>query len=135
MKHLTVTAAILRCRNEILCMQRNQSKFDYVSHKFEFPGGKAEAGESFEQCLSRELLEEMELSIIVVPEQFYMTVEHTYPDFSITMHSYLIDVDSKIFTRKEHVDHKWLKPEELLTLDWAPADQPIVKKIVKDLVV
>jgi len=74
----------------------------------------------------------MELRIEVSPEQFYMTIEHTYPDFSITTHCYMIHGDSKKFTRKEHIDHTWLKPEELFTLDWAPADKPIMEKLIKD---
>lgn len=130
MKHLTVTAAILIEKNEILCMQRGPGKYPYISYKYEFPGGKLEPGESHEECLRRELQEEMDIHVDVKPEHFFMTVDYTYDDFSITMHSYLCPVQSRHFVRKEHVDHKWMPAKELHTLDWAPADIPIMKKLM-----
>lgn len=133
MKHLIVTAAILLESGEILCMQRKASKFDYISYKFEFPGGKVEPGETFEEALSRELREEMALDVNVTPEQYFMTVEHAYPDFSITMHAYLCPIDHRIFSRNDHHDHVWLAPESLMMLDWAPADLPIVNKLMEAL--
>lgn len=133
MKHLTVTAAILINNNEILCMQRAKSKFAYISNKFEFPGGKLEAGESYEKCLAREIKEEMNMDIDVSPEDFFMTIDHEYPDFAITMHSYICEVESRDFELKEHEAFLWLKKEDLLTLDWAPADLPIVNKLMREL--
>ena len=133
MKHYEVTAAILTNNGDILCMQRNKGKYEYTAYKFEFPGGKVEPGESREAALCRELHEEMDISISILPEQFFMTVEHEYPDFSITMHSYLCPVSSREFTMKEHISHIWLKPSELLSLDWAPADKPIVDKLMEEL--
>lgn len=129
MGHLEVVAAIIINNDEILCMQRNKAKYDYVSFKYEFPGGKLEPGESREQALIRELSEEMDLDLTVNPKDFFMTVEHTYPDFSITMHSFVCKVESKTFTRKEHISHIWLKSKELETIDWAAADLPIVKRL------
>ncbi|BEP27851.1 (deoxy)nucleoside triphosphate pyrophosphohydrolase [Helicovermis profundi] len=131
MKHLTVTAAILVNNNEILCMQRSFNKYDYISYKFEFPGGKVEKNETFENSLSRELKEEMNLDIDVKKDQFYETINHKYPDFSITMHSYMIYIDKREFELKEHKSFVWLKKEELLTLDWAEADIPIVNMLIR----
>ena len=133
MKHITVTAAILINNNEILCMQRGENKYPYISYKFEFPGGKVETGESFEQALARELLEEMDISINIQPSQYYMTINHQYPDFSIEMHCYLCPVNDRTFIRREHISHIWLKPESLSSLDWAPADVPIAEKIMAEL--
>jgi len=110
-------------------MQRNLGKFDYVSYKYEFPGGKLESGESQMQALMRELSEEMNLNIVITQDDFFMTVEHTYPDFSITMHSYICNVDDRTFSRNEHISHTWLKAYNLDTLDWAAADLPIVKRL------
>lgn len=132
MKHYTVTAAILSNENQILCMQRNKGKFDYISYKYEFPGGKVEEGETFEAGLSRELTEEMGVDVAIYPNNFYMTVEHEYPDFKITMHSYLIEVRNREFVMKEHLDAKWLDANELKTLDWAEADKPIVEALMRD---
>lgn len=129
MSHVEVVAAIIISNDEILCMQRNKGKHDYVSFKYEFPGGKLEDGESKEQALMRELSEEMDLDIVITPKDYFMTVEHKYPDFSITMHSYICRVNTKAFTRKEHLSHTWLKSRDLETIDWAAADLPIVKKL------
>ena len=131
MKHLIVTAAILIEGDEILCMQRGAGKYDYISYKYEFPGGKVEPGENFEEGLRRELQEEMEIDIDIKPENFFMTIEHQYPDFAITMHSFLCPVNDRRFTRKEHHHHVWLKPNQLDSLDWAPADIPIMKKLME----
>lgn len=131
MKHLEVVAGIIEYDDLILCMQRPVGKYDYVSLKYEFPGGKVEPGESNSEALRRELMEEMEMKVSVSEEDYFMSVTHEYPDFEITMHSYICKVDSQSFIRKEHVDHKWLTISELSTLDWAPADKPIVKKLME----
>ncbi len=131
MKHLEVVAGIIVNDGKILCMQRNKGKYDYVSYKFEFPGGKIEDGETRPEALMRELREEMELDTNITESDFFLTVEHSYPDFSITMHSFICRVKTDKFIRKEHVDHKWLRPSELSILDWAEADKPIVEKIIK----
>ena len=131
MKHLEVVAAIIKYNDLILCMQRPVGKFDYVSLKFEFPGGKVEPGETNSQALMRELREEMAMKTDITEDDYFMSVTHTYPDFEITMHSFICPVDSQEFIRKEHVDHKWLPVEKLDTLDWAPADQPIVRELMK----
>lgn len=129
MKHLEVVAAILIYDGKILCMERGKGKYDYVSFKYEFPGGKIEPGEEKHVALERELREEMKLNVTVKEEDLFTTVNHTYPDFSITMYAFKCQLDSPEFVRKEHVDHKWLKPEELPTLEWAGADIPIMEKL------
>ena len=132
MPHHTVTAAILTNKTKYLCMQRGPSKHAYVSEKYEFPGGKAEPGETNEEALKRELFEEMKINIEVSSDHYYMTVDHTYPDFSITMHCYLIPVGDIQFELVEHIDYKWCDIMEIVDLDWAPADVPIVRKLVVD---
>lgn len=131
MKHYEVVAAIIINNNEILCMQRNKSKFNYTSYKYEFPGGKIEKGESHIEALKREIQEEMLLDINVTENDFFLTVEHKYPDFSIKMHSYICHVINREFVRKEHINHIWLNPKNLSELDWAAADIPIVKKLME----
>lgn len=133
MKHYTVTAAILTNDNQILCMQRAKSKFDYISYKYEFPGGKVEVDEIEEKSLSRELKEEMGIEVEISKDMFFMTVDHTYPDFSITMHAYVCPLEARTFELKEHESYVWLNKEDLMTLDWAPADIPIVEKLMRNL--
>ena len=127
MKHYEVVAAVIEFENKILCMQRDKGKFDYVSYKFEFPGGKVEAGEENHTALERELNEEMDMNVSISEDDFLLTVEHTYPDFSISMHTYLCKVDKPDFVMKEHISFEWLTVDELDKLDWAEADKPIVE--------
>ena len=129
MKHIEVVAAIIIYDEKILCMQRSQGKHEYVSCKYEFPGGKIELGESHVNALMRELKEEMNIEVIIVEDDHYLTVNHEYPDFSITMYSYICRVATENFVRKEHINHVWLPTEQLHELDWAQADIPIVNKL------
>lgn len=122
-------AAIIISQDKILCMQRGKGKYDYLSYKYEFPGGKMEAGETRIEALERELREEMGLEIVVSERDYFMTVEHAYPDFKMTLHSFICKVEKPDFVRKEHIDHKWLNKEELMTLDWVPVDMTIVHKL------
>ncbi len=129
MKHYEVVAAVIQHGNKYLCMQRNEGKFDYTSFKFEFPGGKVEKGEENHTALERELREEMDMQVSISESDYMMTVNHTYPDFAITMHAYLCKVENPDFVMKEHVAFEWLTKENLSSLDWADADKPIVQKL------
>lgn len=131
MKHYEVVAAVIEYDGKILCMQRNEGKFDYVSYKFEFPGGKVEEGEENHTALERELREEMDMNVSISEDDYLMTVKHTYPDFAITMHAYLCKVDKPDFVRKEHISHQWLPVNEMGKLDWAEADKPILEFLKK----
>lgn len=129
MKKIAVVAAIIKYEDKILCVQRNSNKYDYLSYKYEFPGGKVEIGESNEAALIREIKEELHMDIEV--ESHFYTVEHQYPDFAITMKSFLCSVKDDALTLTEHIAFKWLKKEELESLDWAAADIPIVENLIK----
>ncbi len=129
MKKIEVVAAIIFFEERILCVQRSINKYDYISKKFEFPGGKLELNETLEDALRREIKEELKMNIIV--KEKFLTVNHNYPDFSLTMHSFLCDAVDGIFTLTEHISHQWLAINNLSELDWAAADLPIVEKIIK----
>ncbi len=128
MKSIEVVAAIIQNDDKTLCVQRGPAKFDYIHHKFEFPGGKVEQGESRESAIVRELKEELNLDISNM--NFFMTVEHTYPDFHIVMHAFICQVGDRYIELTEHIDAKWLAIEELAQLDWAEADIPIVERLM-----
>lgn len=132
MKKIEVVAAIIQNEGRFLCVQRDEGKFDYISFKYEFPGGKIEAGESREQALLREIREELSIEININKE--FMTVIHQYPDFMLTMHGFLCTCHEvgKLHLN-EHIDYKWLPKYELDSLDWAEADIPLVKKIMEDM--
>ena len=128
MKNYEVVAAIIVNNDKFLCMQRDVSKYEYISLKFEFPGGKVKPGETKEQALTREISEELNLEIEIMEE--FLTVFHEYPDFKITMHSFICKALTKELTLKEHVSYMWLDKSKLKKLDWAEADIPIVSKLV-----
>lgn len=131
MNHIDVVAAIIINDGQILCMQRGPAERDYVSYKYEFPGGKIESGETQTKALMRELQEEMNISLEIADKDFFMTVDHTYPDFQLTLHCYICRAESRAFVRKEHIDHQWVYPQLLKMLDWAAADYPIVEKLME----
>ena len=128
MKKIEVVAGIIYFQNQILCVQRPKNKFPYISEKFEFPGGKIENGETKEEALKRELFEELNISTNI--KSLFHTVIHEYPDFELTMHSYICEVETKELTLREHISQEWLTIKELEKLDWAAADFPIVSKLV-----
>ncbi|RVT80011.1 (deoxy)nucleoside triphosphate pyrophosphohydrolase [Flavobacterium sufflavum] len=129
MKKIEVVAAIIYFENKILCVQRPQNKLAYISEKFEFPGGKIEEGETKNEALKRELFEELNI-INVDIKSLFLTVVHEYPDFELTMHSFICEVKSKEIILNEHIAYKWLSLNELKSLDWAAADIPIVNKLI-----
>ena len=131
MKHYNVVAAAIRHNDKILCMQRGKTKFDYTAYKWEFPGGKIEAGESPQEAVRREIMEEMDMDIRVGDS--VCTVVNDYPDFSITMQVFWCDVDSPVFDLKEHNAFKWLSMDDLPSLDWAEADRKVVNCIIRPI--
>ena len=133
MKHLEVVGAVIVYDGKVLCMQRGEGKYPYVSLKYEFPGGKVEAGETHPEALMRELREEMNFDVSITEDDYLTTVNHKYPDFEITMYCYLCHPTSPEFTRKEHINHVWALPNEMMDLDWAPADIPVAKLVSKRL--
>lgn len=130
MKKIEVVAAIIIHNELILCAQRNESKLKYISYKFEFPGGKIELGETKKEALKRELFEELNIEPNI--KDLYLSVVHQYPDFELTMHSFLCEANSMNISLNEHISHQWLKKEKLNNLDWAAADLPIVQKLMNN---
>ena len=126
MKKITTVAGIIKNeKGEILCTLRDKGKYEYVSYKWEFPGGKVEEGETNEQTLTRELHEELDIDVKI--ENFFYQVEHDYPDFHLSMAIYECTLISKEMKMNVHKGLKWLAPKDLMTLDWAGADIPAAK--------
>ena len=123
MKYIEVVAAvIINHRNQIFCARRKDQ--GELALKWEFPGGKIEQHESYEEALVREIKEEFSTTIKV--KDFIMTVKHQYRGFHLTMHAFYAEVIEGSLTLNEHTDSKWLSKNELYDLDWAEADLPIV---------
>lgn len=130
MKRIEVVAGVIYFQNQILCVQRPKNKLHYISEKFEFPGGKIEEGETKKEALQRELFEELNINTNI--KYPFLTVVHCYPDFELTMHSFICEVETQELTLHEHIDQQWLTLSELNKLDWAAADIPIVEKLVSN---
>jgi 8-oxo-dGTP diphosphatase len=116
-----VAAAIICEYGRYLVARRGQSK--KLAGKWEFPGGKVENGESLENCLERELLEELGVSVQVGKVVIESQYRYDHGEFLIVaIEAKLI---SKDLTLTVHDAVKWLTPQELLDLDLSPADIPI----------
>ena len=125
MKQIEVVAAIIHdADGRIFATQRGYGDFkDY----WEFPSGKMEPGETAEEALKREIWEELETRIVI--ERFVKTIEWDYPQFHLTLDCYFCHVESGHLELKEHEAAKWLRKEELESVNWLPADRDLVKEL------
>lgn len=121
-KHIQVSCAIIEREGLVLAAQRSASMS--MPLKWEFPGGKVDNGESLEECLRRELVEEM--SIIVQVKKKLPESTHDYPTFTITLHPFVCSMESEKIHLHEHAAISWLPPAKLHTLDWAKADLSVI---------
>ena len=128
-KTLQVVGAIIVKDGRILAVKRGENKNKAVAFKYEFPGGKIEQGETPEQALKRELVEEMNYDI-QVGEKF-MSVSYEYYDVIVNLHTYLCKPLSETYSLNEHIDEKWLLPKDLTSIEWAPADYDIIIALSK----
>lgn len=119
-----MVAAVIHDGGRILATQRGYGEF---KDKWEFPGGKMEAGESREEALRREIREELDTEINI--GKLLCTVEYDYPAFHLTMHCYLCSVVSGTLVLKEHESARWLSADGLESVDWLPADLQILPLI------
>ncbi len=99
--------------------------------KWEFPGGKIEVGEGPEECLRRELVEEMGVQIAVAAALTPAT--HDYPTFTVTLYPYRCSIVSGEIVLHEHSAISWLPAARMHELDWADADLPIIAEYQKSV--
>ncbi len=124
MRHLHVACAIIENSGKVLAAQRSATMT--LPLKWEFPGGKIEAGESPEECLIRELEEELGVSVLV--DSALRPTTYCYPDFTVTLHPFTCQLTGGIITPHEHHALKWIEPERMPELDWAAADLPVIRE-------
>lgn len=94
--------------------------------KWEFPGGKIKDRELPEDCLKREVLEELGITVAVLRK--IPPVTHQYAAFTVTLYPFVCRIISGEIQLHEHKALAWLLPEKLLELDWAEADVPLIEE-------
>ena len=128
MKSIRVAAAVIRDGNRIFATQKG-----YGNYKgwWEFPGGKIEAGETAQQALRREIMEELDTEIEVGDR--IIQVEYDYPEFHLSMDCFWCTVKSGNLTLKEALAARWLGRDELDSVKWLPADAEVLQIIRGEL--
>ena len=128
MKTIKVVAAIIcdnmKEKNKIFATARGYGE---LKGGWEFPGGKIEAGETPQEALKREIMEELDTEISV--GELIDTIEYDYPTFHLSMDCFWCEVIKGNLVLKEAEDAKWLKKNELDKVDWLPADVELIGKI------
>ncbi len=121
MKILDVAAAVIEKDGKIFAAQRGYG--DYKDY-WEFPGGKIEEGESPEEALKREILEELDTKIEV--REKIALIEEDYPEFHLRLHCYKCTILEGDLILKEAEDARWLKREDYDSVSWLKADQRLI---------
>ena len=129
MKTVRVVAAVIKAINEngepiIFATQRGYGDF---KGGWDFPGGKIEEGETPQEALKREIMEELDTEISV--GELINTVEYDYPTFHLSMDCFWCEVVKGDLVLKEHEAAKWVTKEQLNSVAWLPADIKLVENI------
>jgi mutator mutT protein len=128
MKTIEVVAAIIvDDAGRIFATQRGYGDW---KDWWEFPGGKIEPGEQPQEALKREIREELDAAIEV--GELLRTIEYDYPQFHLTMHCYRCSLADGHLTLLEHEAAKWLRPDELDSVRWLPADEDLIRELSSD---
>lgn len=126
---INVVAALIEKENKILIAKRKTGDPN-VFGKWEFPGGKVEVGETEEQAIEREILEEFEMKIKAV--KFVTNNICEYPNKTVNLKLYECKYLSGEFHLHDHSEYKWVLKEDLLNYDLAQADIPLAQYLIKN---
>jgi len=127
MEMIQVACAVILNNRKLLAVQRSETmNFPF---KWEFPGGKIDLGETAEDCLHRELKEELNISVRI--ESRLSATVYIDANINIKLIPFVVTYKEGKIVLAEHCDAKWITKKEMNRLDWAPADVPIVNTIVK----
>ena len=124
LKTIRVAAAVIRSEDKIFAAARGYGEF---KGGWEFPGGKIESGETPQEALKREIMEELETEISV--GELIDTIEYDYPEFHLSMDCFWCEILSGNLVLKEAEDARWLAADELDSVAWLPADVTLIEKI------
>jgi 8-oxo-dGTP diphosphatase len=124
---INVTCAIINIDGKILVTQRSENMS--LPFKWEFPGGKIEKNESEIECIKREIREEINIEIEIL--QKLSNSNYDYGNLQINLLPFVANYVSGEIKLSEHKAYKLMDKSELLNLDWAEADIPIVEEFLK----
>lgn len=125
---IEVGCAIIRRGDQLLIAQRKPN--DHLGGYWEFPGGKKRRHETLEECLVREV--EEELGVVITPAQFFCKIEHSYPERVLALYFYLCDWKSGDPRKIDCHDFRWIFPEALTTFRFPPADDGIIAELIEN---
>jgi len=125
--YIHVTCAIIERDGLVLAAQRSATMA--MPLKWEFPGGKIDPGEQPEECLARELMEELNVRVAI--RAALPPATHAYPNLTVTLYPFICTIESGELRPHEHAAIAWLPPEELYALDWAAADLPVLAAYIR----
>lgn len=128
MKNIHVSAAVIMKDNKIFVTQRGYGEF---KDWWEFPGGKIEEGETPEECLKREIKEELKADINI--DKYLCTVEYDYPNFHLKMECFICSLIDGHLELVEAEDAKFITNDQLDNIDFLPADLLVVKELKKSI--
>ena len=123
-KQINVVGAVILKDGEVLCAQRGKGA---LAGLWEFPGGKIEPGEPARDALQREITEELLCTVTVGDE--ITTTAHEYDFGIVNLTTFFCELVAGEPVLTEHTEVRWLKPEQMNELEWAPADVPAVDLI------
>ena len=131
MKTIRVVAAVIKEKDKIFAAHGGEGVFKgggEVRGGWLGGGGKIEEGETPQEALKREIMEELDTEIEV--GELIDTIEYDYPDFHLSMGCYWSSVVSGDLVLKEHEAARWLGKDELMDVEWLPADVDMVGKLL-----
>ncbi|TKJ41660.1 8-oxo-dGTP diphosphatase MutT [candidate division LCP-89 bacterium B3_LCP] len=126
--HYSVTAGLIFNNDRILISKRKEGST--FGGYWEFPGGKQEANETLEECLQRELSEELAIKVEVGDS--FATVDHTYADFRITLHVFICKIVSGVPEAIDCSDWRWVSLDKLRDFKFPQADNLVIDKLTAD---
>ncbi len=124
---IEVTCAIIEKDGKALATKRAHGV--HLAGKWEFPGGKIESGETAEQCIKREIDEELNIRISIIAN--LEPLIHHYLEKSILLIPFICNIEGGEIQLRDHVDFRWLNRDEMKTLQWADADKAVVEEYLR----
>ena len=128
METIRVVAAVICKDNKVFATARGYGEFKGM---WEFPGGKIETGETPQEALKRETVEELDTEIEV--QECIDTIEYDYPSFHLSMTCFLCRIIAGNLKLKEAQEARWLTKDGLNSVRWLPADQMLISQVKRKI--